>query len=401
MHSFYLRSCYGRNDFAHGELELAGERIGAGDDCGPTRYILAAIEDHIVPWRSSLRDDARCSAGNVRFVLSSAGHIAGIVNPPSPKSRYWTNDELPADPAAWQAGAELHEGSWWEDWTRWIAERSGGQREPPPLGSERYPPLADAPGAYILDASSTVRLIREDPRVTGQTVSLRGHEIFVRERGKGFPLLLLNGIGANVDMLGAAATMLAKRSRTIVFDAPGTGRSSTPIFPLSIASVAQVARDLLDELGHAQADVLGFSHGGLVAQELARIAPDRVRRLALVSTTCGWGSSLGDPSSALDARDSFPLLLALVRCGSERAARRARPQDRRLAARRAPRLAPVAPRLRVPAARGRDLVEPLLARDAAAADARDRGRRRPCDRAGERRPARSTARERPAAAPAG
>jgi pimeloyl-ACP methyl ester carboxylesterase len=132
--------------------------------------------------------------------------------------------------------------------------------------------------------------------VTGQTVSVRGLDIFVRERGKGFPLLLLNGIGANVEMLAPAAAMLAKRSRTIVFDAPGTGRSSTPVFPLSIGSIAAVARDLLDELGHAQADVLGFSHGGLVAQELARCAPDRVRRLALVSTTCGWGSSFGDPA---------------------------------------------------------------------------------------------------------
>jgi pimeloyl-ACP methyl ester carboxylesterase len=132
--------------------------------------------------------------------------------------------------------------------------------------------------------------------VAGQTVSVRGHEIFVRERGRGFPLLLLNGIGANVDMLGAAETVLAKRSRTIAFDAPGTGRSPTPVFPLSIVSSARVARDLLDELGHAQADVLGFSYGGLVAQELARIAPERVRRLALVSTTCGWGGSLGDPA---------------------------------------------------------------------------------------------------------
>ena len=148
MHSFYLRSCYGRNDFARGELELAGERIGAGDIRTDT-FILAAIEDHIVPWTSSYAS-TRLLSGNVRFVLSSAGHIAGIVNPPSPKSRYWTNDELPPDPAAWQAGAELHEGSWWEEWTRWVAERSGGQREPPPLGSERYQPLADAPGAYIL-----------------------------------------------------------------------------------------------------------------------------------------------------------------------------------------------------------------------------------------------------------
>ena len=148
MHAFYLRSCYGRNDFARGELDLAGERIGASDIRTDT-FILAAVEDHIVPWTSSYAS-TRLLSGNVRFVLSSAGHIAGIVNPPSPKSRYWTNDELPPDPAAWRAGAELHEGSWWEEWTRWVAERSGGQREPPPLGSDRYQPLAEAPGAYIL-----------------------------------------------------------------------------------------------------------------------------------------------------------------------------------------------------------------------------------------------------------
>ncbi len=139
---------------------------------------------------------------------------------------------------------------------------------------------------------------------TGRRVSVRGLEIFARERGEGYPLLLINGIGANVDMLDAPETVLARRSRTIVFDAPGTGRSSTPIFPLPIVSVAEVVRDLLDELGHAQADVLGFSYGGLVAQELARIAPERVRRLALVSTACGWGSRLGDPA-ALSARDSM------------------------------------------------------------------------------------------------
>jgi polyhydroxyalkanoate synthase subunit PhaC len=148
MHAFYLRSCYGRNDFARGELELAGERIGAGDIRADT-FILAAAEDHIVPWTSSYAS-TRLLSGNVRFVLSSAGHIAGIVNPPSPKSRYWTNAELPPDHDAWRAGAELHEGSWWEEWTRWVAERSGGQREPPPLGSERHPALAEAPGAYVL-----------------------------------------------------------------------------------------------------------------------------------------------------------------------------------------------------------------------------------------------------------
>jgi len=60
------------------------------------------------------------------------------------------HSELPSDPAAWRAGAELHEGSWWEEWTRWVGERSGGQRDPPALGSERYPALGEAPGTYVL-----------------------------------------------------------------------------------------------------------------------------------------------------------------------------------------------------------------------------------------------------------
>jgi polyhydroxyalkanoate synthase len=148
MHAFYLRSCYGRNEFARGELELAGHRLGAADIRTDT-FILAAVEDHIVPWTSSYAS-TRLLSGEVHFVLSSAGHIAGIVNPPGPKSRYWTNGELPAEPEAWRAGAELHEGSWWEEWTRWAGERSGGKREPPPLGSGRNQPLGDAPGTYIL-----------------------------------------------------------------------------------------------------------------------------------------------------------------------------------------------------------------------------------------------------------
>ncbi len=148
MHSFYLRSCYVRNEFARGELELAGERLGAADIRTET-FVLAAVEDHIVPWTSSYAA-TRLLSGDVRFVLSSSGHIAGIVNPPSPKSRYWTNDELPPDPERWRAGADVHEGSWWDEWTRWTGERSGERREPPPLGSERHPPLADAPGTYVL-----------------------------------------------------------------------------------------------------------------------------------------------------------------------------------------------------------------------------------------------------------
>jgi pimeloyl-ACP methyl ester carboxylesterase len=122
-------------------------------------------------------------------------------------------------------------------------------------------------------------------------------QLFVRERGDGFPLLLINGIGASAELWRAAEDRLSARSRTIVFDAPGTGRSSTPSLPLTMADLAAIAARVLDELGYEQVDVIGFSFGGCVAQELVRAHPERVRRLALVSTMCGWGAVPGEPAA--------------------------------------------------------------------------------------------------------
>jgi polyhydroxyalkanoate synthase subunit PhaC len=148
MHSFYLRSCYLRNELAQGELELAGTRLQLGDVAADT-YVLAAREDHIAPWRTSYRTTQLLHGSDLRFVLSSSGHIAGIVNPPNPKSRHWTNGELPADPDDWLTDASEHEGSWWNDWAAWIGTRAGERQELPPLGSQSYPALADAPGSYV------------------------------------------------------------------------------------------------------------------------------------------------------------------------------------------------------------------------------------------------------------
>ncbi len=154
MHSFYLRSCYVENQLANGRMELAGQRLDPRAVDVET-YFLAAEQDHIVPWRSSYAG-ARLPSGNTRFVLSNAGHIAGVVNPPNPKSKFWVNadlragSDLPESPDAWLAGATLHTQTWWEDWAEWAGARAGERVSPPSTGNDRFPPLAEAPGTYVL-----------------------------------------------------------------------------------------------------------------------------------------------------------------------------------------------------------------------------------------------------------
>ncbi|MDQ1514520.1 MAG: poly[(R)-3-hydroxyalkanoate] polymerase subunit PhaC [Actinomycetota bacterium] len=148
MHSFYLRSCYIGNQLARGAMTLADTPLDLSAIKADT-YVLSAKEDHIALWTTAYKTTQLLS-GHVRYTLSSSGHIAGIVNPPSPKAMYWTNPENPADPKAWLNGATEHKGSWWEDWTAWIAERSGAKRDAPAVGSAAYPPVDDAPGKYVL-----------------------------------------------------------------------------------------------------------------------------------------------------------------------------------------------------------------------------------------------------------
>jgi len=117
-------------------------------------------------------------------------------------------------------------------------------------------------------------------------------QIAMRVQGEGDPLLLINGMTRPLQSWDIFTRAL--HGRTVVsFDAPGVGGSPTPRRPISIAGLARVAAAVLDAADIDQADVLGFSHGGAVAQELARNSPARVRRLVLVSTSCGVGSTPG------------------------------------------------------------------------------------------------------------
>ena len=117
-----------------------------------TLYQVGAADDHITPWRQTFRINSYVT-GEKRFVLSSSGHILGIVNPPvePPRRSYRVGRAHRGESAdAWLADAEPHAGSWWQDWVAWLAPRCGEPRTPPPLASAKLPKLADAPGTYVL-----------------------------------------------------------------------------------------------------------------------------------------------------------------------------------------------------------------------------------------------------------
>jgi poly(3-hydroxyalkanoate) depolymerase len=105
--------------------------------------------------------------------------------------------------------------------------------------------------------------------------------------GKGMPLLLMNGIGINLEMFQPFVDELDPDREVIRFDVPGIGGSPLPAIPYSFPSLAFLMARMLDTLGYKQVDVLGVSWGGALAQQFAMQFPSRCRRLILVSTATG------------------------------------------------------------------------------------------------------------------
>jgi pimeloyl-ACP methyl ester carboxylesterase len=135
--------------------------------------------------------------------------------------------------------------------------------------------------------------------VNHNIVTVFGHRLHtMRTAGStGFPLLLIMGLGGNCDMWKPLLPHLGDRT-VIAFDAPGTGRSSTPAWPVSVPALADIAAAVLEHYEVERADVLGYSYGGAIAQQLAAHHHSRVRRLVLAATTMGAGSVLGSLAAA-------------------------------------------------------------------------------------------------------
>jgi polyhydroxyalkanoate synthase len=114
-------------------------------------YVTAGIADHLCPWQSCYRT-TQLLGGESRFVLSTSGHIASLVNPPgNPRATFQVAGSTPPDPTDWLAEAETVKGSWWPDFTAWLGERCGNEVPAPTSLGGKLEPLADAPGTYVFD----------------------------------------------------------------------------------------------------------------------------------------------------------------------------------------------------------------------------------------------------------
>lgn len=139
------------NKLAAGTATALGEPVDLSK-VDVDAYIVAGLKDHITPWENCYRT-TQLLGGTSRFVLSSSGHIAAMVNPPgNPKSQFQVGEDTPASPRSWQQRAETVQGSWWDDVVSWLKARSG-KLEPASteLGGGDHRPLAPAPGTYVFE----------------------------------------------------------------------------------------------------------------------------------------------------------------------------------------------------------------------------------------------------------
>jgi polyhydroxyalkanoate synthase len=153
-HVFYLREFYQLNKLAKGLMELGGEKLQMNKVKMPV-YELATREDHIAP-AESVFAGAKMFSGPVRFVLAGSGHIAGVVNPPARnKYQHWTGKKPSTKKQPnlaledWLENATENAGSWWPDWSAWLARHSGdkiAERQP---GDGELEIIEDAPGSYV------------------------------------------------------------------------------------------------------------------------------------------------------------------------------------------------------------------------------------------------------------
>ncbi|MDP6377433.1 MAG: alpha/beta fold hydrolase [Kiritimatiellia bacterium] len=134
-----------------GALEIKGVPIDLAKVNVPA-FITGGTTDHITPWQACYRS-TQILGGEITYVLSTAGHIQSLINPPtSSKRKFYTNDATPPAAEDWLADAREHAGSWWPFWTEWLNALSNEQIPvAAQCGNERHTELCAAPGTYVLE----------------------------------------------------------------------------------------------------------------------------------------------------------------------------------------------------------------------------------------------------------
>jgi len=154
MHTEYLRRLFLDNDLAEGRYRAGGKPIALTAIRAPI-FAVGTEQDHVAPWHSVYKFHLLTDT-EVTFLLTNGGHNAGIVSEPGHAHRRYRiatkrEDDHYVDPDVWAAQTAPVEGSWWPRWSDWIAAHSGARVAPRAPGAPQagYPPLADAPGAYV------------------------------------------------------------------------------------------------------------------------------------------------------------------------------------------------------------------------------------------------------------
>ena len=152
FYAWYLRNTYLENNLTKpGTATVCGQKVDLGKVDIPV-YIYGSREDHIVPIGGAYASTQHLP-GKIRFVMGASGHIAGVINPPAKGKRsHWIRDDgkLPQSVDQWIAGATEHKGSWWTDWSNWLAAQAGKEiAAPKTYGKGKYKAIEPAPGRYV------------------------------------------------------------------------------------------------------------------------------------------------------------------------------------------------------------------------------------------------------------
>ncbi|WP_114520138.1 alpha/beta fold hydrolase [Altererythrobacter sp. ZODW24] len=138
-----------------GEVEMVDHKVDLSK-VKSDLFILGGVTDHITPWKATYRSTQLFGSKDVTYVLSQAGHMQAILNPPgNPKAKYYVqkkSGKLPATADEWLQGTEETPGSWWPFWMEWVQDRSGKLKAAPKKqGNTKFKPLDPAPGLYVLE----------------------------------------------------------------------------------------------------------------------------------------------------------------------------------------------------------------------------------------------------------